>query len=236
MAELSALKRSEVESVKQAISKQEDVFRVAYGRNTSIFPRQCVFFGTTNESYFLRDKTGNRRFWPIVVNGRDRKKTPWNDLAPDEVDQVWAEVRDAWQLGESLYLDHALQLTATEIQDQHTEESEKTGQIIEYLDRLLPENWDDLDLGGRRAFLSGDFDEGPGTRQRDRVCALEVWVELFGGDIKNLDLLHSREINDILRRAPGWEPYKEGTGKLRFGNRQLAYGLQRCFMRKGATL
>jgi putative DNA primase/helicase len=228
MAELSALKRSEVEAVKQAISKQEDVFRVAYGRNTSIFPRQCVFFGTTNESYFLRDKTGNRRFWPVIVDDKKRTKTPWDDLTPDEVDQVWAEAVNEYQLGASLYLDHDLRMAATEIQDQHTEESEKTGQILEYLDKLLPEDWESKDLGSRRSFI--EF-EGEGTKQRDRVCALEIWVELFGGDIKGLDLLHSREINDILRRAPGWEPYKNGTGKLRFGG---GYGLQRCYVKKAA--
>ena len=67
MGELYATRKSESEAVKLFLSKQEDIFRVAYGRRTSTFPRQCVFYGTTNDSQFLRDWTGNRRFWPLAV-------------------------------------------------------------------------------------------------------------------------------------------------------------------------
>ncbi|MDI3409719.1 VapE family protein [Bacillus sonorensis] len=62
LAELSATRKAEAEAVKHFISKQEDSYRVAYGRQISVFPRQCVFFGSTNDVTFLRDRTGNRRF------------------------------------------------------------------------------------------------------------------------------------------------------------------------------
>ena len=232
LAELSAMKRSEIEQTKHFISKQEDVFRVAYGRNTSIFPRQCVFFGTTNDTYFLRDKTGNRRFWPVAVDETKRIKTPWADLTPSEVDQIWAEAVNDWLLGESLYLDHETRQAATEAQESHCEESEKTGQVLDYLDKLLPENWEKMSLGERQLFLSGDFSESEsGVKHRDRICALEVWVELMQGDLKSMDYAKAKEINDILRKAPGWESYKNGAGKLRFG----LYGLQRCYVRRVET-
>src|SRR5690606_16420965 len=67
MAELSGLRKVEVEAVKHFISKQEDTFRPAYGRTSETYPRQCVFFGTTNNPAFLRDPSGNRRFNPIDV-------------------------------------------------------------------------------------------------------------------------------------------------------------------------
>ena len=64
---------------------------------------------------------------------------------------------------------------------------------------------------------------------RDKVCSVEIWVELFGGDIKNFHRGSAMEINEILRRLEGWESLKEGQGKLRFGK---FYGTQRAFLRK----
>ena len=68
-----------------------------------------------------------------------------------------------------------------------------------------------------------------GLSYREKVCSVEVWVELFGGDIKNFHRGNAMEINEILRRIDGWESLKEGQGKLRFGK---FYGTQRAFLRK----
>lgn len=231
LAELSATRKAEAEAVKHFISKQEDAYRPAYGRQLAVFPRQCVFFGTTNDFVFLRDKTGNRRFWPVEVGKGERVKSLWKDLTEDEVDQIWAEAYAAWLIGESLVLEKELEEEAFHIQEVHTEESEKYGLMLEYLQRKLPEEWDDLDIGARRQYLHGsDFGEVPeGNIQRTRVCAMEVWVELFHGDPKQLTPMQSREITDILRRIPGWEPYsqKRGRGRLYFGK---LYGHQKAFV------
>lgn len=229
MAELTATRKAEVESIKQFISKQEDIYRVAYGRRASRFPRQCVFFGTTNDQEFLRDKTGNRRFWPVEVG--KIKKSLWKDLTKEEIDQIWAEAKTAWEKGEKLWLDPEMEKEAMKRQEKHTEESAKTGLIQEYLNTLLPANWDELDIGARRRYIHGtEFGESPeGTIQRDRVCAMEIWVELFEGDAKQLHPMQAREINDILRRLPGWKPYTVGDGRLRFGK---IYGKQRAFIRQ----
>ena len=61
LSELSALKRSELEGVKQFLSRQVDEYRPAYAERTEKRPRHCVFFGTTNETSFLKGDTGNRR-------------------------------------------------------------------------------------------------------------------------------------------------------------------------------
>jgi putative DNA primase/helicase len=121
---------------------------------------------------------------------------------------------------------------AVKKQEHHTEESSKEGMIREYLDMLLPENWADLDVGDRRRFIHGsEFGEPQeGTVKRDKVCALEVWMELFQGDPKPMTQLQSREINDILRKIDGWEAHSTGSGRLRFGK---TYGLQKAFVRKG---
>jgi putative DNA primase/helicase len=230
MGELAAAKKAEVEAIKHFISKAEDNYRVAYGRRVSRFPRQCVFFGTTNEIAFLRDKSGNRRFWPVEVDRSQATKSLWVDMTQYEIDQIWAEALDAWRSGEQLYLGPDLEQEAILRQEQHTEESSKAGLVREYLDTLLPADWEDRDLATRRLWLHnrelGDAEDG--SIQRDRVCVMEIWSELFQGDPKQLSFLQAREIHDILRSTKGWRPYNEGSGRLRFGK---IYGLQKAYIR-----
>lgn len=113
----------------------------------------------------------------------------------------------------------------------YTTESSKEGLIREYLERLLPKDWGKLDIGARRLFIHGtDFGEvKEGTVQREKVCAMEIWVELFQAEPKQLSPIQAREINDILRKIEGWKEYSNGTGKLKFGRN---YGLQRAFIRE----
>ena len=65
--ELANLKHSDVESYKSFFSAQTDRVRRPYGRNWEDFPRQTVFIGTTNAMSYLKDKTGNRRFWIVKI-------------------------------------------------------------------------------------------------------------------------------------------------------------------------
>ncbi len=234
MGELWAARKSEVEALKLFITKQTDNFRVAYGRHTTVFPRQCVIFGTTNDREFLRDKTGNRRFWPVEVNVGVPKKS-FRELDGATIDQVWAEARMYWLLGEELYLSAEREQEAQGLQEMHTEDSAKTGLVREYLDTLLPENWEELDLSARRRFIHGtEFgDSEPGTVQRRRVCAAEIWAELFENEIKNFKTIEAREIADIMRQIEGWQPYSDNRGRLRFG---AGYGIQRAFIREEEVL
>ncbi len=226
MSELSATKKAEVEAIKHFLSKQVDTFRVAYGRNVTSFPRQCVFFGSTNRTDFLRDVTGNRRTWPVATMAQAAAKNLFTDFTDDEVDQVWAEAVEIYKAGETLYLEQDMAAVAATVQEEHMEESEKFGQVQEFLKIKLPEDWADRDLNDRRAYFLGDFGELPeGTIERERVCAMEIWCECFGGDPKNFDAFRSREIKDIMYRMPGWTPHDK---KLRFGK---AYGVQRCYLR-----
>lgn len=75
IAELTHFSKAEVGAIKAFISSKVDRYRVAYGSTVEAFPRQCVLVGTTNEDTYLRDRTGNRRFWPVPV--RHRIRTEW---------------------------------------------------------------------------------------------------------------------------------------------------------------
>lgn len=229
MAELSATKKAETESVKHFISKREDIYRVAYGRRVEKFKRQCVFFGTTNDYEFLKDKTGNRRFWPIKVGVNKIKKSMFEKLDNYEIDNIWAEAIQLYKNNESLLLTKEENEIAIKCQEGHMEGSPKEGMIREYLDTLLPNNWDKMDIDNRKMFIEGNgFEHSEkGVNKRVKVCAMEIWVELFGGDPKMLSPYNAREINDVLRNIDGWKAYDKGSGKLRFGS---MYGSQRAFV------
>lgn len=233
LAELAPTYKNDNEIVKAFISRTSDRFRSPYGRRTEEYPRQCVFAGSTNNLMFLKDRTGNRRFWPITGDKDRKTKNSW-DLSKDEIDQLWAEAFVYWSEGEPLVLEGALEEEALRIQLSHTEGGELVGLIEEYLDMLLPEDWETMDIYDRRDYVAnyGD-DDHCGSVQRERVCALEIWCEVLGGDRKNLQNAKAREIIDILQSTPGWNPYTKGTGKARFGG---LYGPQRAFIKEGTDL
>ncbi|MGL4772562.1 MAG: VapE domain-containing protein [Clostridium sp.] len=231
MAELSATKRAEIEAVKHFISKQEDVYRKAYGRETVGVKRQCVFIGTTNESEFLKDRTGNRRFWPVTVGVIKERVNLWKDFSDYERDQVWAEGMELYKLGEELYLDKEMSEMAMSVQEKHTEENAKVGMVCEYLNMLLPENWDELDIMERRNFIHnrGCFNGGGEVKiQRSKVCAPMVLRELFRLESKDITPARCKEVGDIILSIPGWKRHEGSRGRLRFGN---DYGLQKAFVR-----
>jgi predicted P-loop ATPase len=223
MGELAAMRHSEIEGLRQFLSRQEDTFRVAYGRNTETFPRQCVFIGTTNDWFFLRDRTGNRRFWPVEIPREARPKlSVWAHLTTETIGQIWAEAQELWQRKEALQLSSDIEIVATQFQAAHAEDEPRAGQIAEYLNTPLPEDWNSRDLASRRAYFNGsDFGGEPlGTKPRDRVCIMEVWQECFGGDPKSLNPAMTREIHEIVQALPGW---KRADSKMRFG---ALYGVQ----------
>ena len=233
LAELAPTYKNDNEIVKAFISRTSDRFRSPYGRRTEEYPRQCVFAGSTNNLMFLKDRTGNRRFWPITGDKDRKTKNSW-DLSKDDIDQLWAEAFMYWAEGGPLVLEGALEEEALRIQLSHTEGGELVGLIEEYLDMELPEDWESKDIYDRREYIRnyGD-DDYCGSVQRERVCALEIWCEVMEGDRKNLQNAKAREIIDILQSIKGWSPYSKSVGKLRFGK---LYGVQRAFIRDESNL
>lgn len=203
MAELSATKKAEAEAIKHFISKQEDIFRVSYDKHTTVFPRQCVFFGTTNDARFLRDRTGNRRFWPVQVGDREGVKSIFTDLDDAEVNQIWAEAVWLYRNGEGLYLEKNIEALATDVRECHSEEDPYVGIIQEYLEQPVTDEW-------------GDQLPGDAGKQRDKTCTLEIWIECFGGNKNNCSLQNRRDIAAAIGKIEGWEPYENHRKNVRF--------------------
>jgi putative DNA primase/helicase len=221
MAELSAIKKAEIEAVKHFISKREDRYRVAFGRRVENFPRQCIFIGTTNNQDFLRGATGNRRFWPVAISEQAPAKDVFKDLTDYEINQVWAEAIYLYRQGEELFLGKELEAIAFEKQEHHTEQDERAGMILKYLDTLLPANWEEIDPYARRAYLLNDDElQAVGTVKRERVCAAEIWCEVFGGKQAEMTSHNTRFIHDTMRKLQGWGPYKSRTSFKIYGNQK----------------
>lgn len=214
LGEMTSYRKSEANTVKQFLSKGADIYRQAYGRRTGKFPRKCVFFGTCNTYEFLNDLTGNRRFWPVDVGKHPPVKSVWSDL-PQEVDQIWAEAVVRWLAEEPLYFDKPeMEQLARAEQDRHRETNVKEGVIREFLDKKIPDNYHELPLSTRRTFWGGGMQTDSLLIQRNKVCALEVWCECFGGDVKNMRRADAMEINQILANLDGWE---RNSSMRRFG-------------------
>ena len=228
MAELSGLKKAEVESIKHYISKREDMFRPAYGRTVETYKRQCVFFGTTNNKDFLRDPTGNRRFMPIDVRPEYATKSVNDDLTQDEVNQIWAEAYQLYLAKEPLYLVGDEDIIAKIEQHKHSEADERKGIIEEYLNTKFPDDWDEMDLYDRRRWLEDPLSKN-GTVQKDFVCIAEVWCECLGKDKTEMSRYNTREVNEILRSLSEWEAIASTK------NFPL-YGKQKYYKRKDSLL
>ena len=221
VGELAGMRKAEAETIKLYISKQTDRFRPAYGRRLQEFPRQCIFIGTTNETQFLRDTTGNRRFW-VVDTPNIPARNMWDELTPAVVRLIWAEAVELYKAGEELYLSRELEKVAREVQEAYEEENPKAGIVADYLERLLPEGWDALDYYSRRQWLETD---AVGTIRRTTVCTLEIWTEALGGHPDKLDRYGAKDIRDIMAGLPEWRHQ---------GNKRITarpYGRQRYYER-----
>lgn len=221
VGELAGMRKAEAETIKLYISKQTDRFRPAYGRRLQEFPRQCIFIGTTNETQFLRDTTGNRRFW-VVDTPNTPARSMWDEMTPETVRLVWAEAVEIYKAGEELFLPRELEKVAREVQEAYEEENPKAGIVADYLDRLLPEGWEDMDVYSRRQWLETDAE---GVTPRTTVCTLEIWAEALNGNPDKLDRYGAKEIRDIMAGLPEWRHQ---------GNKRVTarpYGRQRYYER-----
>ena len=227
IGELAGMRKADLDKVKAFISRQDDKYRASFGRRVTPHPRQCVFFGTTNsQNGYLRDITGNRRYWNVKVPGSGKYK-PW-DMDEDTVKQVWAEVMVYAKAGEKLYLSPELEDYAKEEQRAAMERDDREGLVQEYLDMLLPDHWDSMDVYKRRDYVRDADDpmRPDGSVRRMEVSNMEIWCECFGKAKEDMKPSDSYAIAAIMERVDGWSR----TGKAKV---LPIYGKQRIYRRNG---
>ena len=210
MAELLATKRAkDVEAIKAFITSRVDTFRPKYGRETVQRPRRCIFIGTTNDSHFLTDTTGNRRFLPMVCRQPAQVVDPmlFDPRILYEVEQAWAEVVHRYKTEHPpLRLPPHIERIANDMREEFTEEMPLVGIIEEWLD------------GRWRLTSEGSSDERVCVREIVDKCLADEWKHFDPNKLQNM-------VIDAMERLPVWvrQPRKMKTRK---------YGSQRVWIPK----
>lgn len=191
--ELSAFKKADdVESIKAYVTRTKDRYRKPYDRTPIEYPRRCIFIGTTNNDQFLTDKTGNRRFYPVIARSFGYDLFDREEECKEYIRQCWAEARDRFKRGEMLpYADRKLLDEYQKHQENAMEDDWRVGAIAAYLEHFP--------IGAK-------------------VCAIQIYRDCIDTENKNPPKIQeSRAIGQIMNKMPGWEkcnPYRsEKYGK-----------------------
>lgn len=244
--ELEGFYKQDMNVIKSFVSKQSDTYRPAYGREQIKVPRTCVFFATTNEGDFLRDSSGNRRFWIIQCG---EPQAPLSELTTSEVAQVWAEAKVIWDSGEErLYLNKEEGEELAKRQRDYDMDNDLLGELQAFLEIRLPADWEEYSKLERRAYIQARKSGVPYTRTEfaggnlinvkvDGVCprieisAVEVLNEFFGED-NGRGNVQTRKANNLLRKLDGWTATKErpilsgGYGRQTIFKKDLGNGFK----------
>lgn len=203
IGELLALtKNKEQEAAKAYITRAIDSYRKPYEKNVSEFPRRCIFIGSTNDSQFLIDKTGNRRYYPVEVHSDAYDLYKHEDECREYIAQCWAEARERYKKGkmpnfaDERYVDLYRQAQENAMQDDW-----RVGAIVEFLAKNLP----------------GEF-----------TCIREVCHRALSPNPefpKEPSLAESKDIGRILNKLDDWE-------RVSSSRKIGSYGSQKCWKKK----
>ena len=190
---LATAKTKTVEAIKAFLSRQKDTYKVPYDKYPHDFPRQCIFIGTTNNLDFLpNDRTGNRRFIPVLANTEMAEAHPLDDEVETRayIEQAWAEAMEIYRSGDyALILSIDLQEVLLEAQKKFTPEDPNAGIIQKWLDEC----------------------------EYDSVCSLMIYKEALGNTLQEPKSWELREINSIMNKSiTGWKKHQTTDSKVRF--------------------
>lgn len=218
LGELIATNRAkDTEGIKSYLSAQKDEYRDPYSKRSRSRPRQCVFIGTTNKPQFLpNDKTGNRRFIPLLCDGRKAERHILNDekFSRYYIEQCYAEAMEIGSTtGWQLTIDCKFNADLEQLRSESTPDDTRVGMIQQWLDDT-PVNM---------------------------VCSRMIWDKVFNPmdsrEPKKADLDGIAEIMNL--QITGWKSYRGKNGQAKdnkyvfkdVGSNGVAYGKQRAWIR-----
>lgn len=196
LAELDGVtRRKEVTQLKAFITNATDKYRPPYGRVTVEVPRSCVFCGTVNESQYLKDSTGNRRFWPA----RAGRVQP--ELVARDRDQLWAETLRLYHAGQHWWPQTAEDIALCETeQAARVQVDDRVDKVIEWLEGRVTKSGRLVERG-TYPFTTIEVIEGvmgvTQTSEQSRRLQMEVAGMLRSqgyekGDLETIDGVRSR--------------------------------------------
>ncbi|HIW72334.1 MAG TPA: virulence-associated E family protein [Candidatus Levilactobacillus faecigallinarum] len=236
IAELSAMRKTDIEGIKNFTSARSDYYRNSYGRVASQHPRKNVFIGTTNQTDYLKDATGERRFYPIKCGVNKATKNPWN-ADPNDVLQILAEAKTWVDNHEKLYFDRKTLQEAAGYQREAQAVNPMKDAIMDYLAMQVPTNWDSLTNSVKRSYFSKVMDNedvqdadwlnvklSPERAPLQQTATQEILAVVFN---KRSDSYLSGSINSdakkiklIMDNAEGWN---YNANVIVSGKRQRGY-------------
>lgn len=203
ISEMLALKRaSEQEAVKAYITRQVDRYRKPYAKNPTNLPRRCIFVGSTNTQFFLSDRTGNRRWYPVQVNMSGYDLYDMEQECRDYILLCWAEARDKFKAGKM-----------PNFADKNLVEDYRTAQA-----NSMVEDWRD----------SAIIDYLSKREVGEKVCARQIAREALpmeGDTIKDPTRADAHVIALIMSKQPNW---KRCEKTVRIND---MYGVQRAWVK-----
>lgn len=232
-AELHQFNRTESNRIKAFLSSQDETTRLAYERNPRKYSRQCVFIGTTNQGEYLKDETGNRRFWPVAC----RIVSINIDKLVRNLPQIWAEAvyqyksyRFDNEFGElPLYLQNEqASLAAAKIQN--TRRAETTEEILaqaiaDWLE--TPVSFEETKgiFVEDENFFEDSIEDKSAEYLRDMTCNVEIYEKVVGNDRRKItqDKSTQTQIGKAMRMIAGWERLDKQTRYGKYGKQSVLY-------------
>lgn len=150
--EMTATNNSSFESLKKFVSAQELEFRPPYGKTSIRYPKNFVLARTTNEMTYLKDRTGERRFLPVEVSLENQKKTPFDDLTDEVINQMWGEFVSYYQHG----FDFGLSRTQEQILSEYRENFMYVDEVETQIEYFLEKYPDDFVSSNQIAKFLGE--------------------------------------------------------------------------------
>ena len=189
VSEMAAFARArDAETIKGFVSRTSDYYRKAYGHRADDYPRQCIIIGTGNHPQFIADKTGGRRFYPIITHSDGYDLFDHEEEVRHDIEQCWAEAKYLYD--NKLLEPFASRSLVAQIRAVQAEASE-----------------DDYRVGMVEAFLT----------HKTETCIKELWCQALGNEERNPNPTRrdSNDLTAIMEALPGW---RRSSVSRRFGS------------------
>lgn len=202
--EMVASKKIGFAELKSFITKTNLRFRKAYARRAQEYPKKFVIARTTNEVAYLRDKTGERRFLPVMVGVERQERHPM-EMTDELVKQIWGEAMTLYQGGYPTTFSKEEEAELEIYREQFMYIDEIENLLDEYLDMKVPSDWSMMNNAQKYTFTQkylNSNDSIEGVALQDKIATRDILANVFDSDAKNQKL--AKKINYLMTNKTDW--------------------------------